>query len=71
MSIYYEVKSLQPISVKLSSKPFDFDEEQLRRYEISKQIENFRFIPLVNFNADCMTLPIDKIVAGMIEKRIC
>jgi 8-oxo-dGTP diphosphatase len=71
MSIYYAVKPLQPISVKLSSKPFDFDEEQLKRYEISKQIENFRFIPIVNFNADCMTLPIDKIVAGMIEKSIC
>jgi 8-oxo-dGTP diphosphatase len=66
MSIYYKVKPLQPITAPLRTKPFDFDEREMKIYEEQKEIETFRFIPLQNFNEDCMTLPIDKIVAKMI-----
>jgi 8-oxo-dGTP diphosphatase len=66
MSIYYKVKPLQPITALLRSKPFDFDGREMEIYSRIKEIETFRFIPLQNFNEDCMTLPIDKIVAKMI-----
>ena len=65
LSIYYEVKPLEPITAALRSLPFDFDESQMKIYEQQKQIETFRFIAMQDFNEDCMTLPIDKIVAKM------
>lgn len=66
LSIYYKVKPQELITVKLSSTEFDFDEEQIKKYESTKQIENFRFVPISNFGEECMTLPIDKLVAQKI-----
>jgi 8-oxo-dGTP diphosphatase len=66
LSIYYKVKPLKPFTVKLSSKPFDFDEAQMKLYETNKQIENFRFIAIEDFGKESMTLPIDKLVAQQI-----
>jgi 8-oxo-dGTP diphosphatase len=66
MSIYYKVKALEPITASLRNKPFDFDEREMKIYEQEKEIETFRFIPMHEFNEECMTLPIDKIVAEMI-----
>jgi 8-oxo-dGTP diphosphatase len=66
MSIYYAVKPLQSIIAPLRIIPFDFDEREMKIYEQQNEIETFRFIPIHDFNEDCMTLPIDKIVAKMI-----
>jgi 8-oxo-dGTP diphosphatase len=66
MSIYYAVKPLQSIIAPLRIIPFDFDEREMKIYEQQNEIETFRFIPMHDFNEDCMTLPIDKIVAKMI-----
>lgn len=66
LSIYYKVKALEPITAKLSNIAFDFDDEQIVKYETAKQIENFRFINMRDFGENCMTLPIDKIVAQKI-----
>jgi hypothetical protein len=66
ISIYYKVKALQPITAKLRSQPFDFDEREMKIYEQENEIETFRFIDMQYFNEDCMTLPIDKVVAKMI-----
>jgi 8-oxo-dGTP diphosphatase len=66
MSIYYAVKPLEPITAPLRSIPFDFEEREMKIYEEQKEIETFRFIPMHDFNEDCMTLPIDKILAKMI-----
>ena len=65
LSIYYEVKPLEPITAALRSLPFDFDEREMKIYEQQKEIETFRFIAMQDFNEDCVTLPIDKIVAKM------
>ncbi|MBI3719669.1 MAG: NUDIX domain-containing protein [Sphingobacteriales bacterium] len=67
ISIYYFAKAMEPITVPLRDKPFDFDEEQMKIYEAKKEIETFRFIDWNNFNADAVTLPIDKIVADMVK----
>lgn len=68
ISIYYYVKALEPISVPLRDKPFDFDEAQKEMYERVGETETFRFIDWDAFSAEQLTLPIDKIVATIIKK---
>ena len=41
ISIYYLVKALEPITVRLNDRPHQFDEEQLKIYEQTKEIETF------------------------------
>ena len=66
MSIYYKVKALEPITAPLRSQPFHFDEREMKMYNETGETETFRFINLTDFNEDCMTLPIDKIIVQMI-----
>jgi 8-oxo-dGTP diphosphatase len=68
ISIYYYVQALEEIKVPLRTKPFDFDEEQLNMYKEKGETETFRFIEWEDFSEDAVTLPIDKIVAGMVKK---
>ncbi|HUR67194.1 MAG TPA: NUDIX domain-containing protein [Chitinophagaceae bacterium] len=67
ISIYYLVGPLADIKVPLRSKPFDFDEEQLKVYEATGETETFRFINWNDLSPEAFTLPIDKIVAGIIR----
>lgn len=69
LSIYYFAKALEPIKVPLKNKEFDFDEQQLKLYSESQQIESFRFVEWDAFSADKLTLPIDKIVADMVKEK--
>ena len=68
ISIYYVAKALEEIKVPLRDKIFDFDEEQMKVYEKTKEIETFRFIDWDDFSADSVTLPIDKIVSAMVKE---
>lgn len=70
ISIYYYVKALEDITVPLRTKVFDFDEAQLRIYEEKGEIETFRFIPLNELTEDDVTLPIDKVVVGLLKTRL-
>jgi ADP-ribose pyrophosphatase YjhB (NUDIX family) len=70
ISIYYFVKPLEEIKVPLRSKPFDFDEAQLKIYEERKEIETFRFIPFDQITDQDVTLPIDKIVVRMLTENL-
>ena len=69
IAIYYFAKALQPITVPLKTKEFDFDEQQLQLYTQTQQIETFRFIDWTNFSANAVTLPIDKIVASILIEK--
>jgi ADP-ribose pyrophosphatase YjhB (NUDIX family) len=69
ISIYYFVKALAPIRAPLRTKPFDFDERELQRYAERKETETFRFIDRAAFNEDSVTLPIDKVVAGLLKTK--
>jgi 8-oxo-dGTP diphosphatase len=69
IAIYYYVKALEPIKVPIRSKPFDFDEAQLKIYDEVKQIETVRFIDWNIFSEETVSLPIDKIVAGKIKSK--
>jgi 8-oxo-dGTP diphosphatase len=66
ISIYYYVKALEPIRVPLRTKPFDFDELQLKIYAEKKETETFRFIDWPDFGEESVTLPIDKVVARLL-----
>lgn len=69
ISIYYFAKALEKIKVPLRNKIFDFDDEQMKVYEETKEIETFRFINRENFSSESVTLPIDKIVAEMVKEK--
>lgn len=69
ISIYYYVKALEQITVPLRTKPFDFDEDQLKMYREKGETETFRLIEWDDFSADTVSLPIDKIVADMVKKE--
>ena len=69
ISIYYHVKPLEDIAVRLSTSEFDFDETQMSAYHQKNETESFRFINWEDFGPDRLTLPIDKIVAGMVKQR--
>jgi len=67
ISIYYFVRALEPIKVPLRTKPFDFDERELKIYAERKETETFRFIDWPAFNEESVSLPIDKVVATLLK----
>jgi 8-oxo-dGTP diphosphatase len=69
LSIYYYANALEPITVPLRDKPFDFDADQLKIYEEKKEIETFRFIDWDDLSEESVTLPIDKIVVRMLKQK--
>ena len=69
ISIYYLVKALEPIAVRLSNLEFDFDADQLSRYEKNNEIETFRFIAWNILSEESVTLPIDKVVVSLIKAK--
>jgi 8-oxo-dGTP diphosphatase len=69
LSIYYLVKPLEDIKVRLSEIAFDFDENQMKIYNECNEIETFRFINWEDVSEETVTLPIDKIVVRMVKER--
>lgn len=69
ISIYYFVRPLEPIRAPLRTKPFDFDEREMKIYAEKKETETFRFIERAAFSEESVTLPIDKIVARLLTSR--
>jgi ADP-ribose pyrophosphatase YjhB (NUDIX family) len=70
ISIYYLVKALEPIAVRMNTTAFEFDEQQLATYQERQETESFRLIGWDDFSDESVTLPIDKIVARMVRERI-
>ncbi len=68
VSIYYLVHALEEITTRISTTAFDFDEQQLLLYQQQNETESFRFINLADFSENNVTLPIDKIVAAMVQR---
>ncbi|MCX6252686.1 MAG: NUDIX domain-containing protein [Bacteroidetes bacterium] len=62
ISIYYLVKVEKPFSFTTTQKKFDFP-------EIAEGAQNFRWIDLKTLNETDFTLPIDKVVGGMLMSR--
>lgn len=69
ISIYYFVTPLEAIKAPLRQKPFDFDERELAMYKEKGETETFRFIEWAQFSENSVTLPIDKIVSGIVKRH--
>jgi len=67
ISIYYRVEALEEIRVPLRTRLFDFDEAQMEVYLKTGETETFRFISWNSFSPDSVSLPIDKVVAGLLK----
>lgn len=67
ISIYYEAKALEPIAVPLRDRPFHFDDSQLEVYARTGETETFRMIRWEDFSPESVTLPIDKVVVGILK----
>ncbi|MFM1794200.1 MAG: hypothetical protein RL642_585 [Bacteroidota bacterium] len=67
VSIYYKVKALEEIKVPLRDQPFSFDEKQMAVYQQKGETETFRLIPMKDFDASVVHLPIDKVVADLVR----
>ena len=70
ISIYYYAKALEPIKARLSTTPFDFDADQMKVYGKVNETESFRFIDWDDLSEDSVTLPIDKVVVGMMKNNL-
>jgi ADP-ribose pyrophosphatase YjhB (NUDIX family) len=70
VSIYYLATPIEPIKAPLRDTLFDFDEQQMKVYKETGETETFRFINWDEFSEDSVTLPIDKIVAGIIKSDL-
>jgi 8-oxo-dGTP diphosphatase len=68
LSIYYFAEALEPIRAPLRETPFAFDEREMKVYEEKKETETFRFIDWDLFSEESVSLPIDKVVAGLLKK---
>ena len=69
ISIYYFAKPLEPITARLSTVEFDFDEQQMIIYNQQNEIETFRFIDWDNLSEASVTLPIDKLVVKLLKEK--
>lgn len=70
LSIYYQVKALEPIQVPLQTLPFQFDEEKQAQYTRTQEVESFRMIPWEQLTPDQVSLPIDKVVVEIIKSSL-
>ena len=61
MSIYYLAELKNPSTIDIALKPFDF----IHGIEGSQR---FRWLPLNQVNSDEFSLPVDKVVAGLIKQ---
>lgn len=59
ISIYYKVRALEEFKFPVSTIVFDFKDN-------ANGQQSLRWINLNHFNEDCMTLPIDKVVASLL-----
>ena len=69
ISIYYFAEALEPIKAPLRNKIFDFDDREMEVYKKTGETETFRFINWHDFSEQSVTLPIDKVVAGILKQK--
>ncbi len=67
ISIYYYVHALEPVVLDIKTKPFDFAPHQVA--DITRESEVFRWIAWEQIHAEQMSLPIDKVVMGLIRQQ--
>lgn len=68
LSIYYFAYPEEPFTISFKEKPFDFVPEQVA--DPKGAAESFRLMPIEDLSEEMVTLPIDKIVVGMIRNNL-
>jgi 8-oxo-dGTP diphosphatase len=66
ISIYYFAHANEPIALETKTTPFDFAPHQTADKTSCSEV--FRWVNLEDLNESVLTLPIDKIVAGLLKK---
>ena len=69
ISIYYEVHTDEPILLHTKTVLFDFEDHQIADPNGCSEV--FRWINFDELHENMVSLPIDKIVVGMVKKRVC
>ncbi|MDE3253816.1 MAG: NUDIX domain-containing protein [Bacteroidota bacterium] len=67
ISIYYSVTASDPIDIKTQTQPFQFTPDQIA--DPDGESEVFRWIEWDSLSENDMSLPIDKVVIGLIKKN--
>ncbi len=67
ISIYYMVKTDDPLQVKTKQKPFDFLPEQIANPQGESEV--FRWVEWHDLNEEVMSLPIDKVVIQLLKDK--
>lgn len=67
IAIYYYVTPNVPLNLTTKTKPFDFSPAQIA--DPNKEAEVMRWIAWDNVSEDSMSLPIDKVVIGILKKQ--
>jgi 8-oxo-dGTP diphosphatase len=70
ISIYYFAEALENITAPLRTRPFDFDEQQLKMYKETGETETFRFIDWDDLSEASVSLPIDKLVVNILKSKL-
>ena len=68
LSIYYFAHPEEPFKISFKEKPFDFFPEQVANP--MGTAETFRLVSLEDLSEEMVTLPIDKIVVGLIRNNL-
>ncbi len=67
ISIYYYVHVVEPFSLLTKTALFDFEPHQVA--DVKGEAEVFRWIDMNDLDANCVSLPIDKVVVNMLKKE--
>jgi 8-oxo-dGTP diphosphatase len=67
ISIYYFAHADEPIRLATKTTLFDFEPYQVADPTTCSEV--FRWVEWNDFNEECVTLPIDKIVAKMVKEK--
>lgn len=67
ISIYYLVYAAQPFTLTTKTSLFDFEPHQVA--DPTAQCEVFRWIEWNDLNGESVSLPIDKVVVGILKER--
>lgn len=69
VSIYYRVFPNESINIETKQTAFDFTPQQVA--DPTKEAEVFRWIPCKDLTEKDVSLPIDKVVIGMLKQQDC
>jgi 8-oxo-dGTP diphosphatase len=67
ISIYYLVHAAEPVDLITKTALFDFEPHQIA--DPKGESEVFRWVQWNDLNEDCLTLPIDKVVAKLLKEK--